>query len=611
MGSSEVSQCSDLILVASMDPVEEAYLAPMVFTWTVKTVSSNIDISGLQIQLLSETSKEIVLPSSLLTSNIKYSFTVSYSNAINQTISASFVTMMVSGVAPQAFIDGGSSQVLYHYDDNALKVRVVYSEGCINHTEPFKVSWTQKSGASLALSGDAMPSSYWLDIPRCTLKPGTTYELQAAVTIDGSSTSQNLQTTFRVPPVNFTVDIQNANRDYPVNSAVKLHGLIDYRAGTCGSPNYGSLSYVWSCQIKNTGETDIFYDKCSDPNLLFGNPSSSDLNIPTTYLTFNTTLKIGLTITTGTYSATNYATISIVDTNAVTLALTCENCNSYSYPETVSFKTVATSQAQINPSQITYQWTASSKLPTTSFQNMFKVTRTNSVLSALNYLDVTCTATDNSITSSAYMDLLVDPAPQSGSLTITPTTGYSLSTLFHISAENWDDFDAPLSYEFFGTFGTGEEFRLTDKQKFPYIYTMLPGDPSSNELTIRVAVSDSLRATSSAYASVNITTRGDGILDELRTLRSNFGGMTVSGDSSISTGDPLEMLKTLTFMTREMTGYENLPISSSLNYLNSTQVKEVSGFKAAMMNNIKIVQSLIPTSETAEMMLQGHECCIL
>jgi hypothetical protein len=63
------------------------------------------------------------------------------------------------------------------------------------------------------------------------------------------------------------------------------------------------------------------------------------------------------------------------------------------------------------------------------------------------------TAIDND-GSSAYstVDLVMNEAPSSGSLVVTPNDGYALETNFKFSAIEWDDADLPLGYVF-GTAG--------------------------------------------------------------------------------------------------------------------------------------------------------------
>ncbi len=604
MGNKQVSVCADLILVASMNPIEELYLSPLTFTWTVTASDSGADISQLTDYLTTQTNKELIVPSSFLASGLSYTFTVKYTNVYDVVISATFTTKVVANAVPPLTIDGGNNQVLYHYETNILKLRVGYNEGCFSLTDNLKIDWAQTSGPTLSL-GSGFPSDYWLEIPKCILSPGGVYEFEATVSIPGSSaTSMTLSQSFRVPPVNFTVDVANGNRDIPAGSDVTLEAVINYRAGSCSVDDDETITYAWSCEKKNLGDDDVDYDPCADPKLIFS-PSvpytSPNFVIPSSYYNSDTTLRIGLVVTRGSNSASTSIVMNVKDSTALLLSLECQNCNLYSYPDNLIFvgDVLNNAGSTTNPD---YSWGSEPAMTSAAYQYTYKVTKNYTLINDLKSWTVNLRAEADGKQAQANLTVPVDPAPEDGTLTITPSTGLSLGTYYHLSSENWQDDDAPLTYALYYQFGNGPQFRLADTQKFPFSYTQLPGNASATSLTLKLVVTDSKGAYSSAEANVATTVQGNSLMNELNTLKSAFGDLTTDGSSSVLRGDPIEALKTLSMMAIEMSTFEDLP--DSYTGVNSTEKNQVISFKNAMMTNLLMVYNTIPTSETQEIMLQ-------
>ena len=120
------------------------------------------------------------------------------------------------------------------------------------------------------------------------------------------------------------------------------------------------------------------------------------------------------------------------------------------------------------------------------------------------------TATDVSGESSyATVEVVMNEKPSSGSLAMSPSTGYVFETDFTFLAENWVDEDMPLSYKFVYMVGYesdgGAETPVADRQLSASYDCLLPQGLSAHNytLTAKAYVHD----TYSAYAYASDTVR--------------------------------------------------------------------------------------------------------
>jgi hypothetical protein len=98
--------------------------------------------------------------------------------------------------------------------------------------------------------------------------------------------------------------------------------------------------------------------------------------------------------------------------------------------------------------------------------------------------------------------IIVNTAPTGGTLVIVPSTGSQGST-FSISAFDWADEDAPLSYLFSVISPEHGEILLADTLDVPYLNAFMP--ISGNNLEVRVSVADKLGTTAVVSAFINVT----------------------------------------------------------------------------------------------------------
>ena len=116
--------------------------------------------------------------------------------------------------------------------------------------------------------------------------------------------------------------------------------------------------------------------------------------------------------------------------------------------------------------------------------------------------------------SISTIDLKLNLPPKSGSLTVKPTIGDALTTIFKIKLDGWIDSNQPITYKFHiykseelltADILQGLDFGkivLTDFQASPLLETVLP---STDVMIILVSISDSLGGITNMTQKIQIT----------------------------------------------------------------------------------------------------------
>ena len=105
---------------------------------------------------------------------------------------------------------------------------------------------------------------------------------------------------------------------------------------------------------------------------------------------------------------------------------------------------------------------------------------------------------DRLLSSSNFIDLVMNSPPSSGSLTVSPSGGMELTDLFQIVAANWYDDNLPLSY-YFGYMdhrGNIQTLQEVSTQLFAYTKLTRVNNKNINTVNVVVYVFDRLAATS-------------------------------------------------------------------------------------------------------------------
>jgi hypothetical protein len=122
----------------------------------------------------------MVISYDILEPNVRYSFTLSYINALNLNISGSLNIGSITTVVPN--IDPPTNlSPMVRYTDQTIGFNYL-DNACPEYYYNYSVIYTQSFGPLLSLAD--MVQETQIVIPECTLKKQTTYIFQLAVTYD-------------------------------------------------------------------------------------------------------------------------------------------------------------------------------------------------------------------------------------------------------------------------------------------------------------------------------------------------------------------------------------------------------------------------------------------
>jgi len=174
--------------------------------------------------------------------------------------------------------------------------------------------------------------------------------------------------------------------------------------------------------------------------------------------------------------------------------------------------------------QIAYYYSNSTSLYTTYFALSENALNVKSGLDRKFMFSLKCASIAFTETSSAIakMIILVNAPPMAGSLTILPSRGQAIHTIYSLLASNWADSDFPLSYEFWirGSYTRGSVsnyLQIQGREGNAALDAKLPaGIAGDNDaLVVAVNVYDAFSATSFLEGSVSVSPGNSSDIDML------------------------------------------------------------------------------------------------
>ena len=210
------------------------------------------------------------------------------------------------------------------------------------------------------------------------------------------------------------------------------------------------------------------FDECDDPDSLFDTVvNEPTLTIPTDYFSNGLIMIFEVTAEKGSISSDTTSIVEVKGAEIIPLQIICKSQLCEKYSPNLEFDFNATSSKVVDFKLLQVSWTIEPTIKISSFLNELKVKTTSSEIT-LPYLIIEINAINSTNIGSAKYRLPVNDVPSGGDISVTPTTGSSLSTEFLIEADSWTDSDAPLKYKFY--------FKSATKTTF----TALSGLKSSN-----------------------------------------------------------------------------------------------------------------------------------
>jgi len=534
-GPSSTSACNDLRLSADINPGEAAY-THLIFMWSVHSTSVNTTLrQSLDDYIETQTTSSILIPSSYLEKGIIYTFYAKYVNLMGQEISNSLkVTTGDSDLYPSVTVDGGQSQIVTRNQQFILKLIGSYT-GCFSSNRPLIILWEQQDGPEINFEDFLTKGNpLWMTIPKCTLKPSTTYIIEATVFVQGyPQYPVYIPITLSTEDDKFYASIKNGNRDHKFDKPLSLEGTIIYLT-ECPDTYVFPVNYSWSCSKTTTMISTSF--ACDDPNGYFGTENTEGiLSLPVTYYDVNDILTFTLTVkrngktstTTTKITITSYASLS------VSLSYADSQCQKYTagHPPTI----IANLQNETyNPVyNLIYTWTVSPSFGFFVFQNRLKLADEAVFINEI--LQINLMVANSTRRGSAFLEIPYNTPPMEGTVVIDPAEGYVLDTYFSITTKDWIEEDVPIYYQFFYTTPEGKMSPLSSSQQSPYLTTRLAGTSPNTTVILSVIATDNYGAQGIANTSVLVIVPQTSVAGSVQRITEML--------SSLPSKDPYEDLK--------------------------------------------------------------------
>jgi len=449
-----------------------------VYSWSlVKTSASNS--SEVAALLNAESSSSVFIANSHLSGGDWYTVEVTVTNVFSYNASASFNFSMAASAVPTLTMDGGLSHSTYSYNSFSLTARGAASMcgGDSSCTTALTYSWSVYEGSQL-LSIPYTASFNTFTVSSGIFNASTTYKIHCKVTdcFDASNTAIITLTVLQSDLV--AIISGGTMRTISEAAPFILDGTDSY------DPDGGDITYWWNC-------TDALGDAC-DRNV---SGSSSKLTVGAGALPDSSSREP--------YTVTLYVQSESAEDTRITTAQQWI----YVESEAVPFISITTTDTKFNPTEdfvitakidttdgaVYAEWDVGTS--STSFEygnslnaNVKGPTHKSYSLDSYNGLatynlvlkkgsiddvgssyTLSLTATFSSGASSmAEITFVSNAAPNFGTITVSPDTGYVMQTNFEASLSGWVDDDTPLRYAFMKQCGQGSNSQVFSIESLSY-----------------------------------------------------------------------------------------------------------------------------------------------
>jgi len=449
-----------------------------VYSWSlVKTSASNS--SEVAALLNAESSSSVFIANSHLSGGDWYTVEVTVTNVFSYNASASFNFSMAASAVPTLTMNGGLSHSTYSYNSFSLTARGAASMcgGDSSCTTALTYSWSVYEGSQL-LSIPYTASFNTFTVSSGIFNASTTYKIHCKVTdcFDASNTAIITLTVLQSDLV--AIISGGTMRTISEAAPFILDGTDSY------DPDGGDITYWWNC-------TDALGDAC-DRNV---SGSSSKLTVGAGALPDSSSREP--------YTVTLYVQSESAEDTRITTAQQWI----YVESEAVPFISITTTDTKFNPTEdfvitakidttdgaVYAEWDVGTS--STSFEygnslnaNVKGPTHKSYSLDSYNGLatynlvlkkgsiddvgssyTLSLTATFSSGASSmAEITFVSNAAPNFGTITVSPDTGYVMQTNFEASLSGWVDDDTPLRYAFMKQCGQGSNSQVFSIESLSY-----------------------------------------------------------------------------------------------------------------------------------------------
>ena len=615
----EISSCSSLVLDVA------ASLGSGGRRWNSATISVSADpinstASNLDSYLASSFQVEspTVVPSTYLTPDTIYYFTVTLCNFLYKCGSTSASVDVKSSVSLSVSIAGSKARSMTRDEVLSLfsttKSTQCGDEGAAQPAVQY--NWTVWQLA------DSLSSSYYLVstikstsnnpgrflLPAYSLLPSTVYKVVVSV-----SSSSNYQTfsevLITVGQGSIVANIAGSTvKSIRKGESMRLDGSGSYDVDTFGLSSVTSkLIYKWTCvqiepYLSNVCDTVLTFDTTTasvvDVFAVAGDGTEvSVVEISLTCTDF-TGLRVGTTTVTVSIVPPLSAVLTVSSTatfgkvnpgSALQLIGTANVPSGLKSNLSWSVESSTVDMASIALSPVSKAYSASS---TSDYaKNIIYLALSTSKLTAgQSYtFSLTCVLPVPGVSSISKISVTINSPPSLGSMSVSPSSGEELTTLFMLSSNRWIDEDLPLTYEFGYVSTSGQTISLRSRSESAYCSSTLPAgtsttqpDGSSKHILISVAkVYDSYLAISLVQTAIEVTEKTKSltttdIVALVNSITSWNSSQTISGTFSHSVDDIKQATAMATYLLNKI-DCSNAPNCTALNRKSCSRVANTCG----------------------------------
>ncbi len=527
------------------------------FAWTLVDVAPEWTekasyVVVVQGQLSAASGTSVTIDSSNLLASKEYTFKLTVTNAVGGSGAATVSVTTNGEITPTLNLIGPTMQYYYAYQHIVLRAEAEMA-ACANSvtsysTNDLRFKWTLDSSSDSAVQALAQftqtPQNLsYIEVLQYVLAPGRTYTVGVTAYVSKDpDVSTKLSARIYIKNSPLVALIRGENRTVLPGQAFSVDGSQSFDSSLPRGKTDSALQYSWECTVPETRAACKFANGsavaealqgCSTKELYasdFAAPVSMELRLIVKKDTRTADTISGITI----LSALN-DTAEVADAPYVLFPLS--NGLLRANPDsTVVLSAVYPGEAA---KDLNFWWNCVEG-PCEKVRFLSPISQ----LAATVYIPSTGNSSvtfslsaqrGNGTVANSTVTLGMNTPPLSGSISVSPSSGYALSTRFEIAAVGWTDPDGdlPLQYQFEASEHAdfSESVALSDQILQNYVQSMLwkpQGD--STTIYIRLRVYDAAMAMTESVTTVEVYYDTDPLkyLSYITRLNSVYEGLTTN-----------------------------------------------------------------------------------
>lgn len=574
-GATSLGMCDDLSLDGTGSSGSGG--RSMTYTWLLVN-SSNAgttadSVSTLLTQATATNNASLKIVAAVLESDATYSLILQVRNFLGAASNSSVLVVKKSAMAlPSVSIKGGGTQAVYRASELVIMASASFPSCSATGSEASSVdmnfAWSQVAGdLSASQAKSTSPNPRVLKLSARTLTVGVTYTFQILVSMAANARINNTASvTLTVMPSSLTASIAGGDR----TSGVEQDLFLDASKSTDPDDlqNSVAMQFSWTC-FQKSASTGLYDTACKTvDDTLLTMDAKAQVTIPAN------TINPGISY--------NFTATALKDTrtssSSVFIAVAPGS------PPSVSIAPLTVAKVNTNDRVVLYG-AVLSKLPVkktewsiigngqSSQNSIFAIPRTgrltmllkeNSLTPGSSYQFQLYAEDSSGQSSTASITVTVNSPPSSGSLSVTPTSGYALEDTFAALASGWVDDDLPLRYAFRyikGSAYSGEaEVTMSSSSLEPLFSSMFGlGGGTNNTVTVVAYITDALGATTRVTQEIAVTQKVVAAKDQAAYLANKTDAILAEASS----GDPSKVLTTINALGDMINGKEGTTTTST------------------------------------------------